>query len=224
MRWYLLSLLSAGLLHAECHAPGKERWPIKTSVVANPNYAKTKTVTLADIMKLGNPPGAKNNDPKYQSARIPEFQNSLGVKEGDFLTVRGYLYLVATENNDCEYHIQLTDQPRTTTDKPTASDLCVIVEVARPDSFQDPELRKQAQAVRDFIKTKLTANQEPGPSGNIMQHPVYVQVSGQLFYDDAHLKTDGTPEPRGKRDMKSNTLWELHPVFAFQFAQPTAAK
>jgi len=131
---------------------------------------------------------------------------------------------VATENNDCEYHIQLTDQPRTTTDKPTASDLCVIVEVARPDSFQDPELRKQAQAVRDFIKTKLTANQEPGPSGNIMQHPVYVQVSGQLFYDDAHLKTDGTPEPRGKRDMKSNTLWELHPVFAFQFAQPTAAK
>jgi hypothetical protein len=218
MRCFLLTLLSAGLLYAECHSPGKDRWPIKTSVVASPNYAKTKTVTLADLSKLGNPPGAKNKDARYQSARIPAFQNSLGVKEGDFLTVRGYLYLVATEDNDCDYHIQLTDQPRTTTDKPTPSDLCVIVEVARPDSFQDPELQKRAQAVRDRIKTKLLVNQEPVPTGNVMQHAVYVQVTGQLFFDDAHLNNDGTPQPRGKRDMKSNTLWELHPVLAFQFA------
>jgi hypothetical protein len=224
MRWLLFSLLSAGLLRAQCHAPGVERWPIKTSVPANPNYSKTKTVTLADITKLGNPPGAKNNDPKYQSARIPAFQNSVGVKEGDFLTVSGYLYLVATEDNDCEYHIQLTDQPRTTTNKPTASDLCVIVEVARPDSFSDPELQKRAQAVRGLIKTKLVANKEPVSGGNVMQHAVYVQVTGQLFFDDAHLKSDGTPEPRGKRGMKSNTLWELHPVVAFQFANAAAAK
>jgi len=220
MRWFLLSLLGAALLHGACQSPGKERWPIKTSVVPDADYSKTKTVTLADMVSLGNPPGARNNDPKYQSARIPQFANGLGVKEGDFLTVRGYLYLVATEDNDCEYHIQLTDQPRTTTDKPAAGDLCVIVEVARPDSFQDPELQKRAQAVRDLIKTKLTANTEPVSAGNIMRHAVFVQVTGQLFYDDAHLKSDGTPEPRGKRDMKSNTLWELHPVLDLQFATP----
>ncbi len=89
-----------------------------------------------------------------------------------------------------------------------------------PDSFQDPALQTRAQTVRDFIKTKLLAGQEPGSAGNVMQHPVAVQVTGQLFYDDAHLKSDGTPELRGKRDMKSHTLWELHPVIAIAFAKP----
>ncbi len=218
VRLFLLGFLTAAFVHGACHSPGKERWAIKTSVPAAPNFAKTKKTTLADMMRLANPPGAKNKDPQFESARIPGFQNSMNVKEGDFLTVSGYLYLVATEDNDCEYHIQLSDQPRTTANKPADTDECLIVEVARPDAFQDPELQKRAQAARDFIKARLLANQEPGPSGNIMQHAVYVQVSGQLFYDNAHLKADGTPQPRGKRGMTSKTLWELHPVFDVKFA------
>jgi hypothetical protein len=216
MRLLFLSVLGAGLLSGECHSPGKERWLVKTSVPSNANFANTKHVKLADLMKLGNPPGVKHNDSRFQDQRIPAFQNGLNVKEGDFLTVRGFLYLVATEDNDCEYHIQISDQPRTTTDKPAGDEDCLIVEVARPDSFQDAEIQKRAQTVRDLIKTKLVANHEPGPSGNVMQHVVSVEVSGQLFFDDAHLKSDGTSELRGKRDMKSKTLWELHPIFDFK--------
>ena len=224
MRLLLLSLLTAAFLYGECHSPGKERWAIKTSVPANPNFAKTKKATLEEMMKLGNPPGARNKDPNFDSKRIPAFDNGLNVKEGDFVTVTGYLYLVATEDNDCEYHIQITDQPRTATDKPADGDQCLIVEVARPADFKEPELQKHAQATRDFIKTKLVANKEPGPSGNVMQHAVFVQVSGQLFYDNAHLKTDGTAQPRGKKGMTSKTLWELHPVFDMKFAPKPAAR
>jgi hypothetical protein len=220
MRLLLLSLLSVSLLPAECHSPGQERWAIKTSVPDNPNFAQTMPATPADLMKLGNPPGAKPKDAAFEGHRIPAFPNNLKVKEGDFLTVRGFLYLVATEDNDCEYHIQISDQPRTLTDKPTGKELCLIVEVARPDAFKDPELQKRAQAVRDLIKTKLVANQEPGSAGNVMQHAVFVQVSGQLFFDNAHLKDDGTIELRGKRGMKSQTLWELHPVFDLKILLP----
>ena len=49
-----------------------------------------------------------------------------------------------------------------------------------------------------------------------MQHPVHVQVTSQLFYDDAHV---GDP-PRGKKGCKAATLWELHPVTDLEFAQP----
>ncbi len=218
MRLFLLGLFCAACLYGACHSPGTERWAIKISAPPGANLAKSKKTSLADLMKLPNPPGAKNKDPQFEKQRIPAFSNSLGVKEGDILTVTGYLYLVATEDNDCEYHIQISDQPRTAADKPAPTDECLIVEVARPEDFQDHELQKRAQAVRDFIKSRLLANKEPGPSGNVMQHTVSVQVTGELFYDNAHLKTDGTPELRGKRGMKSQTLWELHPVVDFQFA------
>jgi hypothetical protein len=48
----------------------------------------------------------------------------------------------------------------------------------------------------------------------VLQHPVYVTVTGILFYDDSHV---GDP-PRGKMGMKAATLWELHPVTAMVFA------
>jgi hypothetical protein len=219
MRIVCLALAFTYIVSGECHSPGAERWPIKTSIATSSNTATGKPVQLGDLMKLENPPGAKNNDPTYQSKRFPAFKNNLGVNEGEILTVTGYLYLVATEDNDCEYHIQLSNQPRSTTDKPQSSDECLIVEVARPDAFSDAALQQKAQAVRDYIKTKLLANAEPGPSGNVMQHAVYVQVRGQLFFDDAHLKKDGTPELRGKRNMKSATLWELHPIVDFKIIQ-----
>ena len=47
-----------------------------------------------------------------------------------------------------------------------------------------------------------------------MTHPVYVTMTGQLFYDDAYV---GEP-PRGKKNMKASTLWELNPVTGLAFA------
>jgi hypothetical protein len=53
-------------------------------------------------------------------------------------------------------------------------------------------------------------------SGNVMKHEVYVFVTGQLFYDDAHVGD----RPRGKKGMKAATLWEIHPIEAMSFAPP----
>ena len=39
--------------------------------------------------------------------------------------------------------------------------------------------------------------------------------TGILFCDDSHVGD----KPRGKKDMKAATLWELHPVTAIAFAQ-----
>jgi hypothetical protein len=78
----------------------------------------------------------------------------------------------------------------------------------------DPALRAKAGAVRDFIRRRLLKGKEPSGSGSVMQHEVYVTVTGQLFFDDAHVGD----EPRGKKNMKAANLWELHPVVDISFA------
>jgi hypothetical protein len=90
------------------------------------------------------------------------------------------------------------------------------VEVPNPDPkfTASADLQPKFAAVRDLIKTKMLAGRDPSVGGSVMQHPVYVTVSGILFYDDSHV---GDP-PRGKKGMHAATLWELHPVTAITFA------
>ncbi len=49
-----------------------------------------------------------------------------------------------------------------------------------------------------------------------MSSPPFVHLRGQLFYDASHV---GDP-PRGKREMKAATIWEIHPVVAMWFVAP----
>lgn len=199
-----------------CNGPGKERWPIKTSLAGTGASNPAKQVRLTDLLALTEPTGVKHDDSRYEDARIPSFSNSLGVKEGDLITTTGWLYLVATESDDCDYHIQISPESRTTTSKPTSGDESLIVEAPRPDFVDDAGLKQQVTTIRDYIKTKIMHGNEPAGSGSVMIHAVCVQVTGQLFYDDAHVGNNGTVEPRGKRGMSSKTLWELHPITSFQ--------
>lgn len=196
----LLLGLSESLAAQHEVKPGVEPWPIKTSVPAGMDVSHGTSVSYADLVELSDPPGVRKNDRRYQAARIPEFTNTLGVKEGDILTITAWLHLVAGEN-DGDYHIQISDSQ-------DSQASCLIVEVPNPD----PHFQK----VRDFIKAKLLRGGDPSPRGSLMQHPPYVQVTGQLFYDDAHV---GDP-PRGKKGCKAATLWELHPVMDLKFVQP----
>ena len=90
------------------------------------------------------------------------------------------------------------------------------MEVPNPDPkfTASADLQPKFATVRDLIKTKMLAGKDPSVGGSVMQHPVYVTVSGILFYDDSHV---GDP-PRGKKGMHAATLWELHPVTAIAFA------
>ncbi|MBI3901711.1 MAG: hypothetical protein HY306_02010 [Nitrosomonadales bacterium] len=185
--------------------PGVERWSIKTSV---PAKAKNISASLADVLALPDPPGVSKRDSRYQSNRIPAFSNPLGVNEGDIITTTAWLYLVASEN-DGDYHIQVSGSAQ-------SGDQCLIIEVPNEnESFvSSAPLRQKVATVRAFIRDKLLQGREPSTSGSVMNHPVFVRISGQLFYDDAHV---GDP-PRGKKGMKAATLWELHPVTDITFA------
>jgi hypothetical protein len=186
---------------------GVERWPVKTSVPDGTNFSKAAQVALTDLLALPDAPGVGHDDAKFQSARIPAKAGDK-FSEGQLLTTTGWLHLVAGET-DGDYHIQISDSDST-------GDHCLIVEVPNPDPkfTASADLQPKFAAVRDLIKTKMLAGKDPSVGGSVLQHPVYVTVSGILFYDDSHV---GDP-PRGKKGMHAATLWELHPVTAITFA------
>lgn len=215
MRLFAATLIAAAMfptkLHAACTEPGKARWAIKSSLQDDRLELHPREVALPELIALHDARDVKHNDARYNSSRIATPANDGGLKEGDVVATEGWLHLVALEDNDCEYHIQLSKSA-------TDGDKCLIVEVAKDDavSIHDADLRARAGDVRAFVRDRLLKGREPSGSGSIMQHPVYVRVVGQLFYDDAHVGDD----PRGKRGMKAATLWELHPIVSMEFARP----
>jgi hypothetical protein len=132
------------------------------------------------------------------------------VHEGQILRTRGWLRLVATEDNDCEYHMQLT-LSRTSTSS-------LIVEVANDDaaSIHSTFVRARAKEVRAWVRDELFAGNPPPESGRVLSPPVFVDVVGQLFFDSAH----GERDARGKAGMPAATRWELHPVLKISRATP----
>lgn len=186
--------------------PGIDRWSIKTSLVVD-----VKTVPIEDLLQLNNPITDYHKS-EYGDKRISVIVQPDSLIEGDIVTTTAWLHLVALErapdtHRDGDYHIQITNSPEW-------KDSCFIIEVPYPDFVADPDLKTKCAEVRKFIREKLLNGNEPGTTGNKMQHEVYVTVTGQLFFDAPHLKGN----PRGKRGMKSYTPWELHPVFSIKFA------
>ena len=73
--------------------------------------------------------------------------------------------------------------------------------------------------MRQWVIDKLLAGTPPKMNSvHVMSHPVYVKVTGALFYDDAHTYEANGSTGRGKKGLESKTLWELHPVTAMGFA------
>jgi hypothetical protein len=217
----LSARLSVGILalflpiataRAACKEPGKARWTLKSSVPPGSDLSSSTQVALADLLTLGEPvPAVTKNDSRYSKKLIPAFDNPHHLKEGDIVSTEGWIYLIATEGNDCEYHIQMADDPHN-------GSPCMVVEVPKPDakSVKSKTLRAKIKSVRNIIRTNIFNGSEPPSSGKVLAQPVYVRITGQLFYDDFHI---GTP-PRGKKGMKAANLWEIHPVTAIEFVSP----
>ena len=208
----LTAALTANAASLACLQPGTERWPVKTTL---PDGAKTQAMALADALQLPALTNVKKNDPRYQSARITDQP----VKEDTLVTLSGWLYLVAFESDDCDFHIQISPQPRTSTNPPTKDDNCIIVEV--PSGQYATTISDKVESIRQWVIDNLLGKTPPKiGTVHVMAHPVYVTVTGALFYDDAHdyLPDGGTG--RGKKGMESKTLWELHPVTSMAFAPP----
>jgi hypothetical protein len=207
--WLTLAIPAFGAA-LPCIKPGTERWPVKTSLPAG---ATTKKMTLADALKLPRLTDVAKDDKRYKTARITDQL----VKEDSLVTISGWLYLVAFESDDCDFHIQISPQPRTSADPPTKDDDCIIVEV--PSGEFATSIADQVETVRQWVIDNLLAGVAPRMGSiHVMQHPVFVTVTGTLFYDDAHSFLPDGSTGRGKRGMESKTLWELHPLTAINFA------
>lgn len=214
----ILLCLTAGITASAaslgCIHPGTERWPVKTTL---PSGAATKTLSLTDALNLPKLASVTRNDRRYAGTRIMDQP----VKEDSLVTLSGWLYLVAFESDDCDFHIQISPQPRTTTDKPTKDDNSIIVEV--PSGQYATTIAEQVEEVRQWVINNLLGETAPKiGSVHVMQHPVYVKVTGALFYDDAHTYLPDGSTGRGKKGMESKTLWELHPVTSIAFAAKPA--
>jgi hypothetical protein len=215
IRFFLVLLLLSWTTGASGQNCGTERRPIKDSLPTGANLTQSKTVSLADLLKMPDPqPKVHKNQAEFQKQRIPAFSNPLNVKEGDIVTVTGWLHLVALEGNDTDYHIQISGSQ-------DSGEQCLIVEVPEPGCVDSADLKPKFQTIRDWVKKNLLRDpsKEPSSGGSVMQHPLFVRVTGQLFYDDSHVGDN----PRGKKQGKPGggaaaTLWEIHPITDLQFA------
>jgi hypothetical protein len=192
-----------------CKKHGVERWPVKTTL---PSGSTDKKMSLDDALQVQRLKDVKKNDPRYQDKRILDQP----VKEDTMVTLTGWLYLVAFEyDDDCDFHIQLTRKPISGT--PTTDDNSMIVEV--PSGQYATTISTKVENIRQWVIDRLLAGKPPGPNSvHVMQHPVYVKVTGALFYDDAHTYQADGSTGRGKKHLQSKTLWELHPVTVIAFA------
>ncbi len=206
----LVLAVNVGAAPLPCVNHGTERWPVKITL---PTGAKHQTMTLADALKLQRLADVKKNDARYATTRIMDQP----VREDTLTSISGWLYLVAFESDDCDFHIQISPQPLTSSQKPTKDDNSMIVEV--PSGQYATTIASQVEGVRQWVIDMLLAKTPPKMNSvHVMQHPVYVKVTGALFYDDAHVYMADGGTGRGKKGLQSKTLWELHPVTAIAFA------
>lgn len=184
------------------------RWQVKTTLAPEADPSRGAQVALADLIALPDAPGVAKSDKRFQTARIPEAIGRLRLREGQIVTTRGWLHLVAHPADD-DYHLQLTTSREN-------GNGCLIVEIPDPQKIGDNRLRPLADAARQWVRDHALGGDKPKKKGTPLDTPIFVTVTGALFYDDAHV---GEP-PRGKRGMLAGTLWEIHPVTSIAEATP----
>jgi hypothetical protein len=123
-----------------------ERQPIKNSVLPG-KLAHPKTVGIADLVALD--PLPHQSMIAIDAQRIAESPPGSSLREGDVVRTTGWIFLVAHEPGDDDFHIQMTGDA-------TDGDHCLIVEVPAPDAGDVPAaLAPKFKTIRDALRAKL---------------------------------------------------------------------
>jgi hypothetical protein len=208
----------SGFVNGQELSPGKERWPVKTSVS---HFRPVKEIRLQELLNLPPPivKYSKIQKEEYQDQRFPDTVGRHHLREGDIVTTYGYLMLAALEKDkngeDGDYHVQI----RTTS---KWGDSCFVVEATFPSFIMNNKaLQDSCRRVRDFFDHHIMKGQKKTCFGTDGIPAPYVKITGQLFFDAFHMKT----QPRGKQNcitkekMKSYTCWEIHPILSIGFVR-----
>ena len=177
----------------------ESRVSIKTSLPPGAKLKDAKILSFQELSALPDPPGVERNDAHYQRTRIPAFPNRLGVKEGDVVTVSGWLHVVRLMG-DGDYHLRFS---------PTAdsADHYLVAEIPDEDDVS-PQLRPMIEAARNFVKSKVLGGNGPSRQEATLPNPLYIQITGQLFFNDVNVGNNSRPDAQG---LHRASRWEVHP-------------
>jgi hypothetical protein len=171
-----------------------------------------RTVKLNDLLQLPllkEMHNAKAN-PNYKHAA-----RRFGLTEGEVVTTKGYIQVVATENagkpNEV-YLVQLSLNPK-------REDACFIIRIPT-NRFASPASKIATANAKKFICEKLVEGRVPCWGGNIMRHPVYVSITGTLAYNNMRAKAmlGAKPNYEAKRNMHAYTAWEIGGIQNISFS------
>ena len=193
--------------------PGKERWPIKTSVT---HFTPVKHAALREIMDLTNPVKEVRGQlrKEYQDKRFPGLVGKKNFREGDIISTTGYILLAAIEKDkngeDGDIHVQVRISSNW-------ADSCLIVEATYPPFIKgNQRLQDSCKKVRDFFEEMILCGKNIIGFGTHGKKAPLVQITGQLFFDAHHMNSvpRGKSNPKTKEKMHSYSCWELHPVIS----------
>jgi hypothetical protein len=195
----------AGCPDLGCAAKGTADALVNQLKRRHPTGTSPATLTLEDFVTLQDQAdtlvGQKRPLTALLRKKLTHLSTSGGfVSEGDLVRVMGFLVgtphansgesvncrLPKVVNND--FHITIAEEPNT---EEFSGIVVEMIPQARPAAWSLKTLRK--------IENDETA----------------VLITGQLFYDNKHLVNDDPENPR-QSDPKRFSLWEVHPITAFQ--------
>jgi hypothetical protein len=118
--------------------------------------------------------------------------------EDTLYTLKGYMWFVSQEENDCDFHIEIGGYNGNATR--------IVVEVARENQFLQKKIKKYLDDHDLKIKDCNGSGDTHFPKG------IQVLVTGLGFYDKSHKPDTNHGDAHTKK-----YSWELHPVMDIEF-------
>ena len=173
--------------------PNQNRTRMKHRTPASGSSNPALTTVAAMIAAS---PAAGTNTPGFRTAVGP-----IDPRENAAVILKGDLWQVNVESNDCDFHLEISEVGGTAT-----SDR-VIVEIPQTVRFT---------ATRNAFLRGLQAAGVTLQSRTPLTHPIRVQVLGFMFFDAWHFSSTN---PRGNShgSAQVDSIWEVHPVWAIIF-------
>ena len=178
--------------------------PTPTTQIANQKRSPLKhrkppilyNVTLAtvpDVIALNNqlPAGVKNS--AVRNSKVP-----ISPAEGEVYTVEGDLWRVKMEDNDDEYHLEISARGGSkTADR-------IVAEIPPDQRYAGTRRKLLSLLPGDYVFKPKTSRD--------FTHPIPIRITGYGFFDGAHWSSK---KVRGNMHgtKYTATLWEIHPVW-----------
>lgn len=129
----------------------------------------------------------KNITTKPNSARVPN------TPEDTLYVLRGYLWMVKIENNDCDFHMEIGPLDKSMTR--------MIVEIPKENKAMQEKVKRYLDSL------KLTIKGCPNLTDSHFNTGIPIIVTGLGFYDASHK-----PNTNHGDEHTLKYSWELHPI------------